>query len=79
MMTPNDIKSLLNIDLIGVLPEEDAVFLSCGTRLPPTSLSNKAYKILANNLHKNAKKIFDTTNKYTGFFGSIRRSIKRSI
>ncbi len=79
MMTPTDIESLLGVELLGVLPEEDAVFLSCGGRLPNNCSSKKAYKILANNLHKNSKKIYDTTNKYTGFFGSIRRSIKRSI
>ena len=79
MMTPRDIEALLNVGLIGVLPEEDVVFLSCGGRLPNNSASKKAYKILANNIHKNAKKIYDTTNRYTGFLGSIRRSIKRSI
>ncbi len=78
-MTPFDIENLLKTDLVGVLPEEDAVFLSCGFTLPKMSDSKKAYKILANNLYKNAKKIFDTTHKYTGFLGSIRRSIKKSI
>jgi septum site-determining protein MinD len=78
-MTPIDIEKLLKIDLLGVLPEEDAVFLSCGFTLPKTSDSKKAYKIFANNIHKNTKKIYDTTLKYTGFFGSIRRSIKKSI
>lgn len=78
-MTPFDIENLLKTELVGVLPEEDAVFLSCGFTLPKMSDSKKAYKILANNLHKNAKKIFDTTQKYTGFLGSIRRSIKKSI
>lgn len=79
MLLPNDIKELLKIDLIGVLPEEDVVFLSNGYALPKKSDSQRSYKLLASNVHKGSKKIFDATNKYSGFFGSIRRSIKRSI
>ena len=79
MLTPFDIQALLKIDLIGVLPEEDTVFLSNGYALPKRSDSGRAYKILAGNVHKGTKKIYNTTKKYSGFFGSIRRSIKRSI
>ncbi len=79
MMTPFDIQSILKTDLIGVLPEEDTVFLSSGYSLPTRSDSAKAYKMLAQNIHKGSKKLFDVTGKYSGFFGSIRRSIKRSV
>lgn len=79
MMMPKDIEALLKIQLVGVLPEEDEVFLSSGYSLPKNSESFKAYKVLASNLIKKTKKIFDVTDKYSGFWGSIRRSIKRSI
>ncbi len=79
MMLPNDIKDLLKIDLLGVLPEEDEIFLSANYSLSKRSDSFKAYKTLANNLIKNTCKLFDVTGKYSGFFGSIRRSIKRGI
>lgn len=79
MMYPNDIKDLLRIDLIGVLPEEDVVFLSNGTSLPKKSDSHKAYKLLANNVVNGENKIFDVTHKYLGFFGSIKRSLKNSL
>lgn len=79
MFLPNDISKLLKVELMGVLPEEDTVFLSSGYTLPKSSQSGKAYKILSQNVHKGNRKIFDTTSKYSGFFGSIRRSIKRSI
>ena len=79
MMLPSDIQSLLKTDILAVLPEEDVVFLSSGYGLPIKSDSFRAYKILAHNLHKGTKKIFDVTSKYSGFFGSIRRSIKKSI
>lgn len=79
MLFPRDIESLLKTDLIGVMPEEDEVFLSNGAFLPKSSESYKAYKMLAANIHKNSGKIFDPTKKYSGFFGSIRRSIKRNV
>ncbi len=74
-----DIESMLKIELLGVLPEEDNVFLSSGYTLPRGSTSYKAYKYLAENLHFNKKRIINLTDKYSGFFGSIRRSIKRSV
>ena len=79
MMMPTDIKDLLKTELIGVLPEEDVVFLSNGYNLPPNSQSYKAYKVLANNLDKGCNKIYDVTNKYSGFIGSIRRRLKKSV
>ena len=78
MLLPRDIEELLKTDLVGVIPEEDAVFLS-GAYLPKTSDSYRAYKMLALKIHKGTGKIFDPTKKYSGFFGSIRRSIKRSV
>lgn len=79
MMMPYDIQALLKTELIGVLPEEDAVFLSMGTRLPRSSDSHKAYKILAGNIHNGTKKMFDVLGKYSGFWGSIRRRLKNSV
>ena len=79
MMVPYDIQALLKTELLGVLPEEDVVFLSSGYGLPNRSDSCKAYKILANNLHRGSKKVFNVTSKYRGFFGSIRRGIKKSV
>lgn len=79
MMFPEEIKALLKTDLLGVLPEEDSVFLSSGGNLPKYSDSYKAYRILSENLHKGLNKIYDVTSKYSGFFGSIRRGIKRNI
>ena len=79
MMLPTDIQKLLKTELLGVLPEEDIVFLSSGYGLPKKCDSTKAYKLLAQNLHKNNRKIFDITEKYSGFFGSIRRNLKKNI
>lgn len=78
MMSPNDISLLLKTDLLGILPEEDEVFLSnCGFN--KNSDSKKAYKILADNIINGKRKLFDSTKKYTGFLGSIRRGIKSGL
>lgn len=79
MMLPYDIEQILKVKLIGVLPDEDTVFLSSGYKLSPRTQSYKAYKMLAQNVHNGSKKIFDTTAKYTGFFGSIRGCLKRRV
>ncbi len=79
MVNPYDIEQILKIPLIGVLPEEDSIFLSAGCDLSKKSQSYKAYKLLANNIHHNKKKIYDVLVKYSGFFGSIRGSIKRRV
>ncbi len=79
MMMPYEIENMLKTGLIGVLPEEDLVFLSCGNDLPKNSDSYKGYKILAQNIVNGTKKIFDVTSKYSGILGSIRRSLKKSV
>ncbi len=79
MMTPYDLSALLRTELLGVLPEEDVVFTVGAGKLPKSSDSRKAYKVLTENLRKDTGKIFDVTDKYSGFFGSIRRSIKKGI
>ena len=78
-LLPYDIKNILKTNLIGVLPEEDEVFLSTGYALSKTSDTYKAYKLLAENVRKEKNKIYDVTQKYCGFIGSIRRAIKRNI
>jgi septum site-determining protein MinD len=79
MLFPEDVMALLKTDLIGLLPEEDIVFLSSGDRLPEKTESYKGYKLLAMNLHKGTNKILNITKKYSGFWGSIRRRLKRNV
>ncbi|MBQ8197590.1 MAG: septum site-determining protein MinD [Clostridia bacterium] len=79
MIKVDDIKKMLNADIRGALPEEDVMFLTFGQSLPKSTDSFKAYKILAENVKNGKNKIFDNTYKYSGFFGSIRRGIKKSV
>lgn len=79
MLEPSDVADLLKTKLIAVLPEEDIIFLSNGMILPPTSESYKAYKFFSENLIYGKGKLIDSTSKYCGFFGSIKRKIKGII
>ncbi len=79
MMSPIDIKDFLSIKLTGVVPEEDHMFLSSVGKIPKYTDSYRAFRVLADNVDKNKGEVFDVTQKYSGFFGSIRRSMKRGI
>lgn len=79
MMLPTDVQELLKVDLLGIIPEEDEIFLSLCGRLNKKTDCYKAYKTLAENVVTGRRKMFDATSKYSGFFGSIRRGLKKSI
>ncbi len=69
-ISPKEIAQLLKTPLLGVLPEEHSVHLE------PLQTANPAFKILANNIIENERRMYDVTKKYCGFFGNIRRVLK---
>lgn len=74
VLSPREICDILKIPLIALIPEDDSVFLNnLGGDV------TKAFKILASNIVDGKHKIYDVTKKYSGVFGSIRRSLKKSI
>lgn len=77
-LSPTDAENLLKVPLIGVLPEDDEIFLKC-TGFSSTGRAGKAFSILAKNVRDGTKKIYDATARYSGFFGSIKRSLKNSV
>lgn len=79
MIKPLDLGYMLKTNLVGVLPEEDQIFLSNGITLPRYCESYKSYKYIAEFVYKNSNKIYDVTKKYTGFFGSVKRSLRKSV
>ena len=74
ILSPGEIAQILKIPLLGIIPQEDAVFL--GER---QGCAQKAFKILAANIQKGTRKLYNATGKYNGFFGSIRRSLKKNL
>lgn len=72
-LSPKEIAEILKLPLLGVVPNDYA--------LPFSELKNpqRAFKALAESVRTGKRRIYDTTGKYTGFLGSIRRALKRSL
>ncbi len=79
MLSPEEIEKTLRCRLAGVIPEDDNVFLRNAGLIPSDSSSYKAFKILASNVATGKSKIYDYVSKYSGFWGAIRRGIKRNV
>ena len=76
-----DIAQLLQVAPIGLLPEDDAIntyncFLS-DEQL--RSDGDIAIDMIADNLLSGGNRLFDVTKKYRGFFGGIKRSLKKIV
>ena len=69
----------LKTKLIGVVPEDDGI--TKGNNLGEESGYdlNRAITLLAENIHNGTKKIYDCAKKYKGFWGIIRRNLKRRV
>lgn len=80
MTAPEEIEAILKIPLAGVVPEEDEVFLSSGgSYVTGSGGANKSFKMLAARVARSRGGIYNCTARYSGFFGSIKRSLKRSL
>jgi septum site-determining protein MinD len=79
VMKPLEIAHALRVELFGVIPDDDAVIFINERGLNKRSNASKAYKILAENLVYGKRNLYDSTERYSGFFGSIRRGIKSNI
>lgn len=73
ILSPREIADTLKLPLAGVIPQEDGVFLG------EKGGALKAFRILAANVMNGTHKLYNATGKYNGFFGSIRRSLKKSL
>lgn len=72
-LSPQEISELLKLPIIGLLPEEYAIYGGEFSHVHP------AFKTLGNNLLTGKRKLYDVTRKYTGVFGNLRRILKRSL
>ena len=79
MLAPEDVEKTLKCPLAGVIPDDDKVFLCNAGEIPPEAPSYKAFKILASNVSGGKRRVYDYAKDYKGFFGSIKRGIKRSL
>lgn len=78
MLNTDQMCSLLKCNLLGVVPEDDTIAtLSCTN--PYKTVGGDAFKMLATNVHNGKNNIYDYTAKYRGFFGNIKKSLRKHI
>ena len=81
MLSVEDIYDLLEVDLLGALPEDDS--LVCSTDFykiyKHQSKINRAFTLLCDNVLDGTSKIYDCTSAYRGLWGFLKRKIKRSV
>ena len=70
---PQEIEKLLKTPLVGVIPEDDDVAIGVLSEI------HISIKTVGNNLLLGKRKTYEPWRKYTGFFGGIRRVLKRSL
>lgn len=76
MLSVGDIAKLLHIKVIGCIPEDDNALYMCGST-PALSEHNQAVELLAKNIECGTKRIYDSTAKYRGVVGKIRRKLAK--
>ena len=79
MIDVDEIIRFLSIPVLGVVPEDDDISALSSIGALGGSGSNRAWVLLAENLHNGTHKVFDCKQKYKGFFGTLRRNIKRRM
>lgn len=79
VLSPEEIAGVLKTDILGVIPDDDAVFLNNAGMIPAECPSARAIRLLASNLLGGKNKLFNYKADYVGFFGSIRRSLRRNL
>ena len=77
MYSHSDIEKTLGVSVLGIIPESDAFILGIDDGI--TGIGAKAFKKLATNLIKNQNKKYDYLKEYSGFWGSIKKELKKLI
>ncbi len=78
-LSPTEIESILKTELVGILPDSDMILLSKGGALPVNCTAYKAFKLLGKNIEKGGNKLYDCTKIFSGFWGGIKRRLKKSV
>jgi len=75
----SDIRELLGTEITGVIPEDDIISSACaaGKTLISDSGAGGAFSLLAENVITGSRLIYDCTAKYRGFWGGIKRQLRK--
>lgn len=79
-----DVKTIfeeLGLPAAGIIPEDDSISVKSvyGGVLDISSGAEEAFTVLASNIINGKNHIYDYKSFYSGFFGKIRRVIKRKV
>lgn len=77
MMDAFEIFSMLDVRPLGIIPDDDLLAFRLPSEGGKDMPSDTAFEMIATNLHEGKDDMYDCVSKYTGFFGNIRRKIKR--
>ena len=77
MYSVEDIENTLGLNAVGIIPESDEIMR--GIADSPVGGGAKAFKILASNIINNQTKKPDYLKAYSGFWGSIKKELKKLI
>ena len=72
-LSPKDVTELLKLPLLGVIPDEYAIYEGDLSRI------HTSFRLLANSLTTGKKRLYDVTKKYGGFWGNVRRALKKRL
>jgi septum site-determining protein MinD len=70
ILSPKEISELLHAPVLGVVPEDSGIYLENLTD------GTNAFRLLAGNLLTEKRKMYDTTKKYAGLMGKLRRLLR---
>ena len=81
MLDVETITDFLQVDLLGVVPDDDVVStkLLTGGGVNLDTDAYKSFYMISNKIHNGVNDVFDCTKKYKGVLGNIRRNIKRLV
>lgn len=72
-LSPKEIAELLKAPILGLLPEDYGIGEGELLDIHP------AVRVLANNLLTGRRKLYDITKKYSGFFGNVKRVLRKRL
>ena len=81
MIAVDTIVEYLDCDLLGVVPDDDAIStqLLIGGSVNIGSPAYKSFYMVTEKLHNGTNVVFDCTKKYRGVVGHIRKSLRRMV
>jgi septum site-determining protein MinD len=80
-VTAAEVSTFLNCPVVGVIPDSDGMneLSTLSEPLPRKSEAAIAVGMLCKRLHTGCGELYDATRRYRGFFGAIKRGMKRIL